>query len=410
MALSDRHLIAAAVAACAFIAALKLPPDHESRERRMRHVPEVRVQNRARARYREAREKLALLERRDLALGLASRSRPAAEGRPGIVFDPYIPRALRSSLDSMIGRELEGLRTPLDAAPVVVYIVLDTATRGDDALPAASRTRWIDAQYVLPAATDGRTCVSIVRVGQSALDDRTRRNDRLVRDIALEGASGKMLGPCAFIGAHGPPGREIGRWLATTHHGLLLRAPAPDTDTLRSSRPGMLGERESIVELILRSTGWSLQRDWLHPDVIACAAGRDDRCLDAVGASGLDSTRGSGPLLLRSAGTPFDRDAWPDERTRLMGTGGWLFASLHDRIGPEAFARFWTSDLPPDQAWAAATGVSLAESSRGWIGETFDVGRTRQWPHPGALLLQLALAAAGIGGATVLRQRRTVSA
>ena len=410
MALSDRHLIAAAVAVCAFIAAMKLPPDLGVREHRVRHSPEIRVQNRARSRFREAQEKLALLERRDEALRLAAHTRAGGHAGPRVVHGADVPRSLRTSLDSLLRRELGGLRTPLDTAPVLVYVVLDTATRGNDALPGASRTRWIDAQYVLPAAVDGRTCVSIVRVGQSALDDRTRRNGRLLRDIALDGAAGKMLGPCAFIGAYGTPGPRIGRWLATTNHGLLLRSPAPGTDTLRTSLPSLLGERETIVEIILRSTGWSPQRDWLHPDLVACAAGHDGRCLAALGADAVESARADGPMLLRSSGNPFDRDAWPVERTRLMGSGVWLFASLHDRVGPEAFGRFWTSDLTPDQAWAHATGAPLAESTRDWVAETFEVGRTRRWPHPTALLLQLALAAVGVGGAIVLRQRRTVSA
>ena len=409
MALSDRHLIAAAVAACAFIAALKLPPDHEQRQRRVRHAPELRVRNNARARFREAQETLALLERRDAALRLAART-TGSDARPRVVFGADVPPSLRAGLDSLLRRELEGLRTPLDAVPVVVSMVLDTATRGDDPLAAPSGTQWIDAQYVLPAAVDGRTCMSIVRVGASALDDRTRRNGRLLRDIALDGAAGKLLGPCAFIGAYGTPGTRVARWLAGTNYGLLLRSPAPGTDTLRTSLPGLIGAHETIVEIILRSTGWSPQRDWLHPDLVACAAGRDARCLAVLGAGDADSSLADGPLLLRSSGNPVDRDAWPGERTRLMGSGVWLFASLHDRVGPDAFARFWTSDLPPDRAWAQATGVPLAQSVREWVGETFEVGRTRRWPHPTALLLQLMLAAAGIGGAIALRQRRTVGA
>lgn len=409
MALSDRHLVAATIAACAFIIVTKLPPDSERRNRRPRQAPEIVVQNRAKARLREAREKLALLERRDSALALAARRPAATHDGARVIYGSDIPATVRSLLDSLLRRELDGVRSALTASPVVIFFATDTASRASDGLPAPSRARWIEAQYVLPAASDGRTCVSIVRVGHSALDGRTRRNGRLMSDIALDHAAGKLLGPCAYIGAYGMPGKGVGQWMARSGYGLALRSPAPGTDTLRSARPTFTPERESIVEIILRASGWSPQRDWLHPDVVACAAGDDGRCLAALSAGPADAAARA-PGLLRSSGVPFDRDAWPADRSRLQGTGPWLMASLHDHAGPEAFRRFWTSELAPDEAWAAATGGPLASAARHWIGETFDVGRTRRGPHPTALVFQLLLAAAGIGGALLIRQRRTLAA
>ena len=409
MALSNRHLIAAAVAVCAFIAVTKLPPESGGRNPRPRQAPELVVQNRARARLRDAREKLALLERRDSALVMAARSPVAAHGRPRTFYGGDIPQGLRTRLDSVLHRELAGIRTPLAASPVIVFFATDTATRGGDGLPAPSHTQWIEAHYVLPAATDGRTCISIVRIGGAALNDRTRRYGRLMSDIALDAAAGKLLGPCAYIGAYGPPGPAVDRWMARSSYGLALRSPAPDTDTLRSAKPTFTGDHETIVEIILRSTGWSPQRDWLHPDVVACAAGDDGRCLAAVGADAADSAAARRPALLRSSGVPFDRDLWA-ERSPLMGAGEWLLASLHDEAGPEAFARFWTSALSPDAAWAGATAAPLSAATRQWIDDTFEVGRPLRGPHPVALWLQLALAAGGLGAAVLLRQRRTVSA
>ena len=410
MALSDRHLVAATIAACAFIVVTKLPPDAHRRDRRPRQPPEVMVQNRAKARLREAREKLALLERRDSALALAARRPAATHAGARVFYGGDIPTRFRSRLDSLLRLELDGIGASLTASPVIVFFATDTASRDRDDLPAPSRVRWIEAQYVLPAASDGRSCISIVRVGQSALDDRTRRNGRLMSDIALDGAAGKLLGPCAYMGAYGMPGRGVARWMARSGYGLGLRSPAPGTDTLRSAMPTFTPERETIVEVILRASGWSPQRDWLHPDLVACTAGDDGRCLAALSVGGPDSAGLRAPGLLRSSGIPFDRGAWPAERSRLMGTGGWLLASLHDEAGPEAFRRFWTSELAPDQAWASATGSPLSSTARRWIANTFDVGRTRRGPHPVALMLQLALGAAGIGGALLIRQRRTLAA
>ena len=409
MALSDRHLIAAAVAVCAFIAVTKLPPESGRRNRRAHQTPEILVQNRAKDRLRTARAKLALIERRDSALALAARRPAPSHDSVRVVYGRDIPQGLRERLDSVLQRELAGIRTPLTAAPMVILFVTDTGSREADGLPAPSRSQWIDAEYVLPAATDGRTCVSIVRIGGAALNDRTRRNGRLLSEIALDETAGELLGPCGYIAAYGPPGPAVGRWLARSSYRVALRSPAPGTDSLRSSKPTFRGDRETIVEVILRRTGWSPQRDWLHPDVVACAGGDDGRCLAALDADDADSGMVRPPALIRSFGAPYDREA-PAGRSRLMGAEVWLLASLHDGAGPEAFARFWTSALPVDSAWASATGTPLSTSARHWIDDTFEVGRPLRGPHPVALWLQLALAAGSVGGAIVLRQRRTVAA
>jgi hypothetical protein len=411
MALSDRHWIGAAIVACAIIAATKLPPQQEPKRRDVRPATEVLVQGRALDRVRRANAMLRVLSQRDSALALAARAVAPRPGAPKVIFGRDVPGALRTRLDSVLQRELAGLRATLAVAPVVVLVIMDSA-RGPHETPLTrGNTRWIETSYVLPAASDGRTCISIVEIGDQAIAARpeTRRDGRPVLDVVVERLAGTLLGPCAYFGAHGLPGARIAAWLERTQYMPILRAPAAEAAWLRlgSIYPFVT---ETAVDRFLRRAGWSMDRTLVETDVVACVEGSDDRCLSALAANS-DSTPGFARVLpiLTSRG-PVRAWATPRQPSPLGHAAPWLGASLHDQAGPEAFGHFWRSDLGPEQAWASAAGVPLSVATRSWMAETYDLGQGRRWPHPLAAGLQLAVAAGALGAGVVMRRRRTVAA
>jgi len=74
-----------------------------------------------------------------------------------------------------------------------------------------------------------------------------------------------------------------------------------------------------------------------------------------------------------------------------------MLAAMARNVGPERFAAFWTSNLPPSEAFQSATGQSLAHWTRGWIEQTYYKQTTgpmlpRSAVWTGFLLLMLGVA------------------
>ena len=96
---------------------------------------------------------------------------------------------------------------------------------------------------------------------------------------------------------------------------------------------------------------------------VSCAAGKDEACLRALlepptphpWRRSMGRTAG---VLSTGFYNPFVHgdNAWLT-REWPLGSREWtLLSDMVRTIGPERFERFWTSDLPPEQAFRAATG------------------------------------------------------
>ena len=406
MALSDRHLIIGTLLACGAIAASSLPPgiDAAPPQRRSAVTKEVRVRQRLATHLRRETATLALLERRDALMRRIGTT--DGVGSPIVLHDADVPEALRQLIDAAIADEVASVGGALDGARVAVRVLIDTAAPPAHWGPLYGKAAWIDNQYVLPPATDRRTCLAIVRVGPRVLEviepagrrvpasAPARTMEELRRDI--ERAVGSFLGPCAFYGAHGLPGQQIEQWLSDAYFSQALRSPAIAADSLPGFFTGLPGTR---IARWIAALGWSDNRAYLSSDLVRCTEGDAASCRALLRAPRTVARAKESPWLLRERETRFvlGRPLGPSE--------AWFMAGLHGRMGPEAFGRFWRSPLEPEQAFSEVMGVTLEDATRDWAREVYDAGRPHTWPHPLALAGQILLVG-GLVGTTAFRPRR----
>ncbi|HUF26363.1 MAG TPA: hypothetical protein VMM18_05205 [Gemmatimonadaceae bacterium] len=411
MALTDRWWIIGTLAACSLIAVAKLPPEQVSEPSPGdARLTEVRVRDRAGRRLRREIEVLTMLERRDALLPRLA-AKHAAGSSPTLFFTADVPAPVRVAIERAVELETGALPPPLDGNPVAVFVVVDSAG-ARFGVRTLMRQNALGNQYLLPPVVDGRTCVSIIRVPLSiAVGTTGPQSPTLLRALHL--ANGALLGPCGFHAAYGEPGAGIDRWLAGGGYELALRSPTGVADSLRTRAFG-LPPRRGIEAWLARHGEWS-SRSHFEPVTIACAEGSLDAC-----ARALMMSRDRSGRAVRTAGRRRVPDAWvhgpylvPNETITFIAPLGpserWLLAGLHDRIGAEAFRRFWKSPLSPDSAWSAATGGSLARATHHWASSAYGAPSRRRGPHPLSLGAQLALIVGLAGSSAALWKRRTVS-
>lgn len=391
MALKERHWILGTLLACAAIAVLELPPDGRATRTRWRPTttPESRARDRLRDHLRRETSTLALLTRRDSVLGTPAHAR--REDRIHLRFDADVPSALRGAIEHEISRELGALGGQALVAPVIVRVLADTGARLTAWGSGYVRASWLESEYVLPPATDGHTCIAFIRVGERLLDDAGSERGRVALERAVERHAGRVLGPCGFYGAHGLPGPAIEAWLSAAHFGPALRAPAPGSDSLWNP---FGGTEPSLSPRVM----WLLDRTMFRPTLVRCAEGSTDACAAALQATRRDS------LIRRSPWLPRDDAPRLMSRSSLGPAEAWLLAGVHERLGPDAFGRFWRSAASPDSALRDVTGVTLSEATRDWARATYAATPRGSWPSPVALAGQLLLAGALVGLAALRRR------
>ena len=90
----------------------------------------------------------------------------------------------------------------------------------------------------------------------------------------------------------------------------------------------------------------------------------------------------------------------------FYGGRGYL-ADLVREVGRERFTQFWRSALPPDSAFAAATGMPIERWTAHWERERLHGMMFRNRVPLASVLLSLLLAGAVIaGGAAAVTRRR----
>lgn len=405
MALTQRHWILAAVISCAIIAAAKLPPDDPDPTPLTRRTVQLRARTEAARTLGREVATLVLLDRRDSALRVMRHAPTPAAGAPLVVHAPQIPAGLRARIDSAIARDVAALHAPLGASPVFVWVIADAVAVGDSTMSRYVPVRNFGSQYVLPEQTDGRTCLSILRVGAIPLNRVKPTTTRPALDSELQKLSGRLLGPCAYYGAHGTPGRDVSRWLAATRFTAGLRAPAAGADSLRARI--RLTPRRGRLEWLADEAEWSYLRHYVAHDAVACVEGALGRCRAAIGEEMMPDGDPAWALIPEWSSGFMSRAQ--RERSIDLGPGeAWFLASLHDEIGPEAFGQFWRSDLPVSEAYESATGITLAAATQRWLQASLAPGSRRRWPGPWALGAQLVLAASVVGTSVTWRRRRGV--
>lgn len=263
--------------------------------------------------------------------------------RPGTVTG-LSPRRGLDSITQVIARA---------AAPPVP--TLNPEVRATIALVPAAPALW-DATYniYLPTATDGRTCIATHPV--ATIGNRRPESLRARRE----------LGPCAFFAAFGLPGREIERWLAARDYNVAMdpdwrlpRHTPPPADELSATqwlqfalaRTGLAPRPEFFYEI----EGGSLY--WYSFTGAACAAG------DRVACRYYFFLPPPAPdIRRRGAPVPGIVEFRPWSSSQQYGA----LATLVRDQGPDRFAKFWRSDLPPEQAFNQAFTVPFDRWAPAW--------------------------------------------
>lgn len=296
------------------------------------------------------------------------------------------PDSIRGRVQGRLARELARVWNGLGLGQtkVAVVLVLDFSHRLNDE-GSAPAFRGSPA-FLLPDSTDRATCVSLVPAAMMLpwlQDPNAGKRDWLM----------SALGPCAFYGAFGAPGRPVRRWLAARQFDI---ARHPDWDETGASRFSGAAMLRSAAH-----SRWFWPQLYRYPlATIGCLGGRSERCreavLDGVGAMLDDSIPRSVVL---------NRPWWHEQ---LLVPGERYLADVARTIGHDRFQRFWNSTASVETSLAAALKEPIGEWTLRW--ERSHVPRARlgaapPWP---SAVLGVALAGAVIALVALGAQRRQV--
>jgi hypothetical protein len=347
--------------------------------------------------------------RDSLLRATASSWRPEEHLR--VVVARHLPVSLRAAIDTTLAPARALLGAAGAGARVLVAAVEDTLAPPD--LPGAL-PRGIELAYLLPQATDRRTCLVIATLGRDAIgtlrggmtaDSLLRRGLRS-RWID-QGSLGELLGPCAFYGAFGSPGKGLAGWLQSTDY-----VPALDAAYFVGGAAPPPPPPEPVT-----SPAWWRQR-WamdLRPDLEACASGQPERCRRAVLAPSEPWSLWYAPQFrigaeLSVPGLPNLGRLGRAAIQALDVLEAEFLDDLLGEIGPQRFAVLWRSDEPLEQAFARVVGQPLGTWTMRWVQRRLGKApRGPTVPLPAALWALALIGVAFAGGAAYAarRSRRT---
>lgn len=320
-----------------------------------------------------------------------ARTRPADSLR--VLFGQGFSAPAREAFITSAKRALSALGNP--RLPVDVAFVIDSIDKVRGVPRAAGRT--VAGEYVLPAS-DGDRCLSIVRIRAPMT---AREADRRLTEIAFRTADRRLLGPCAFVGMYGRPGPHVAEWLARTGWGYTMAA-AWSEHTPKWNPPAWYGLQESNAD------GWPL-RFYMSLDGYRCATGQEGSCEVAVMEPSSPYRRSLLPQIWGGrviSATPSDNDWY--YRLNLGPRQANFLSDLVNTVGVETFRRFWTSPEPVNEAFAAATGRSLAAATHSWTEAQYSgfVGRGPGVPPLTAALTLLFVSGGALTAVAAARRRR----
>lgn len=364
--------------ACA-LAALALLPPREPRDRWKPPVP--RMDQQAARQLEMASATLQRLLLRDSLLSVI-RSRPVfADDSLGMLFPPRFPAQAENVVRGLLGPSWSATVDGTPHVRMLVALVVDTTPRSPDSLPyrryVPISTRGTD---LLPVATDGHTCISVVALGTNdarRIDSTGAPGGDFISWLRREG-----IGACAYFGAFGMPGIEVRDWLARRQFDPV-RDAGWNVDPLATAAKAM------------RITRW-----WnVNLDLVGCAAGDLGRCRATLWKAADADRRGVGSAEFDVPGVvPY-----------IGYRSDSYLADMVAHFGRERFQRFWTSDAPVEQAFEAAMGEPIERYTEQWARARIgipDVGApTRAVPA----LLAVVASLVAVGGAAALTRLRQVA-
>jgi hypothetical protein len=396
MALTFSRWLVVAIVACAAVAAL-LTRETKSRDRMVvdstLSALELKM-NQAQRRAAVLASEVRLLRVRDSVQSMLA----VTPNAPRLIAAPEFPATVVAAMNAQLDARAAVVGSSVKV-PTVTAVVLDTG-RVIDGGQRLGFGGLFSVDFVLPEAV-GKPCLTLVRV------DAQPQNMSLPTQLSTDYAGQRLFGPCAFYEAFGAPGPGIAPWLAS--RGWALGQVGDWSKPVRRwSRQGF----GNVYLVGVPATTLTL-RDEASANGARCATGDVDACTTA----GLQPTpNASRPLWgsvvpTRIRGQLFDSPEFLSS-PRALGPHEITFLAdiVHD-IGPEKFARFWQSSLPPAEAFREATGRDLGEWTRDWADEAYGVEHGRgPSANVGSIWFAFAILLLGGGLAVRAMSRRQVAA
>ncbi len=292
--------------------------------------------------------------------------------------DPTLPQRVedvsRTLLNAMAARVTMG------ANPVLVVIRVDTTSH------------WWSSplEYALPE-NGGDPCLAIVELNSAAVQRINR--GRIAVDGVQPGPVPALLGPCAYYAVFGDPGPHVSNWLERTGYSAAML-------------PNWIADQRHTAPI---SIDHDIIRDRIESlDLFSCAAGSRGRCKRAVFHQPTLATWSSGWDLRPRRLTSFPRRALRSRNPLGLSEIRYLSDLVTDR-GRDRFARFWTSDLPVDSAFANAFGIPIEDWTMQWARAQFGIPRRGPNAPLSSTLFSLSIAGLFVAVAAAFATRRQVA-
>lgn len=377
MEMTNRRWAALVVLSCAALAALKLPPNERAHwldwEQRARSVNQSTIAANLNRRLQDLDETATLIARRDSLLAAARTN--ASRVTPLVVTSAKVSEGERRIIEKAVRDQQKAIGG--DGRSLLVSVARDTI--GSTPKRLSYRT---ERQFILPAATDGESCITIVLIGRA-------RREPDSDDLA------GILGPCAFYAAFGPPGPGVESWLRRRLYDVALNAVWP---ARADSNPGLMVPRKATRKEELEQ--WlDFGRSYRLLDATGCSSGDQQLCARLVRAA-LKSRQSTVP-----DGLVLEYRDW-GSITNLGPSGSVFLADLLAEQGREKFARFWRSPLEMEVAFKEAFGESTGDWTMRWMRYRYGVARRGPYIAPGSALLSILTSVGLVGLCAAMATRR----
>lgn len=349
MEMTNRRWVILVVLSCAVFAAFRLPPNQRHRwlswDQRPRSISQATIASNLHRKIQELDEIATLIARRDSLLAARARSAGSA---PLVIISAKLREGEGERIESAVRAQHEAIGRK--SGSLVVGVVSDTTG------PIPKRLNYLtERQFILPQATDGESCISIVRVARGN------------RPLVEEDRQG-IFGPCAFHAAFGPPGPGVEAWLRRRGYDVAVDAVLP---TRSEGNPALLVERKATrQEDLARWLGFG--RSFPTIEIAACASGDRESCAYSMRTA---APVQKGPL---PNGVVMQRRHW-DYLSYLGPATPTFLADLLAVHGREKFARFWRSSGDPEVAFKAAFGETAGDWTMRWM--RYRYGRDNRGPY-----------------------------
>ena len=320
----------------------------------------------------------------------ADSARAAGGTAPLLVIDGPATAAQRSELNQDLATIWKQASPDGFKVAVALVIVRDAAKAPGPDTPSPDEPAG-GLTYLFPDSLHRDMCLAVMNEsGQS----KRFFNVHDMSNMQIDRWLSESLGPCAFYGAYGVPGREIGRWLNS--EGMAYAIYPRWWTRTRDPWLGFWYNGDAPKDR-QPATWWVFVYSFLPWDGAACYGSRVTQCARNV----FDSA-----AIADSQPGYWDEANWYREQPFFGGVT--YLSDLAHTVGPARFSDFWSSDVPMDSAIHLATGKPLGDWTLAWArtsGPTLHLGPNAP---PLDVFWGLFPAVLALGGALWYARRRQI--